>query len=130
MTTPQAAARYEAEHHFANRGRGVAVYNPHSKPEADLPVIYGFNNGGSVGWLQGVLIAEDGTPLGGHVCSSEGYMPHDLGILEDTRPDLHEEFRAHYPNGYRMSFVGHAVVAKHAALLRAIELCNAQPDAT
>lgn len=127
MTTPEAAARYEAQHQFENRGRGVAVHNPHSKPEAELPVIYGFNNGGSSGWLQGVLLAEDGTPLGGHICSSEGYMPHDLGVLVGTRPDRHEAFRAHYPDGYRMAFVGHVAVPQHEALLHAIELCNARP---
>lgn len=130
MTTPAAAALYEAQHQFENRGRGVAVHNPHGRPETELPVIYGFNNGGSAGWLQAVLVAEDGTPLGGHVCSSEGYMPHDLGILDGARPDRHEAFRSHYPDGYRMAFVGHAAVPQHEALLKAIELCNARPEVT
>jgi len=51
------------------------------------------------------LLAEDGTALGSHLCSAEGYMPHDLGILDGSRPDRHEDFRAHYPDGYRMDFV-------------------------
>jgi hypothetical protein len=103
-----------------------AVYNPNGRPVADLPVIYGFNNGGPVGFMHGQLIAEDGTALGSHVCSNEGYMPGDLGVREGTRKDRHETFRAHYPDGYRMEFVGHAEVPKHAALNRAFELHQKQ----
>jgi len=82
-----------------------AVYNPHGKPVDQLPAIYGFNNGGSPGLFSGVLIAEDGTGLGGHVCSHEWFMPGDLGVLEGSRSDRHEGFRQHYPDGYRMEFV-------------------------
>jgi hypothetical protein len=85
-------------------------------------VIYGFNNGGSAGLLSAVLIAEDGTTLGGHACSAEGYMPYDLGVIEGSRPDRHETFRAHYPEGYRMEFVPYADVAGHAALKEAFRL--------
>lgn len=121
MTTPAAAALYEAQHNLEMEGKGYAVFNPHGKPLSELPVIYGFNNGGSAGWLQAVAIAQDGTPLGGHVCSSEGYMRHDLGVLEGTRPDRHEQsYQKHYPDGYRMDFVGHANVKHHAGLQAAI----------
>lgn len=106
MTTPAREALYLAEHNVKMEGRGYAVFNPHDMPEHMLPVIYGFNNGGSPGWMMAQLVAQDGTPLGGHVCSSEGYMPHDLGILEGSRPDRHEGFQQHYPDGYRMEFVG------------------------
>lgn len=106
MTTPAAAKLYEAQHLLEWEGKGYAVFNPHGKPLEDLPVIYGFNNGGQPGWMSAVLIAEDGTGLGGHICSSEGYMRHDLGIFEGARPDRHEGFREHYPDGYRMDFVG------------------------
>ena len=69
-----------------------AVFNPLDLDPATLPVIYGFNNGGNPGtFYSGVLLAQDGTCLGGHACSAEGYMPHDLGILEGTRPDRHEK---------------------------------------
>lgn len=37
-----------------------AVYNPDDKPLEELPVIYGFNNGGPSDFLSGVLIAEGG----------------------------------------------------------------------
>lgn len=101
---------------------GYAVFNPHDKPVAELPVIYGFNNGGSAGWYSACLIAEDGTGLGGHICSHEGYMPGDLGILKDSGSDRHEGFKAHYPDGYRMDFVPHSQVRDHAALAEAFRL--------
>ena len=105
-----------------------AVHNPHDKPVTELPVIYGFNNGGSPGWYSGVLIAEDGTGLGGHLCSHEAYMYRDLGIEEGSRPDRHETFRAHYPDGYRMEFVSYAHVLGHPALNLAFERNAAQRE--
>jgi hypothetical protein len=122
MTTKAAEALYLAEHLVEWAGKGYAVYNPNYRPLADLPVIYGFNNGGSTGWYSGVLLAEDGTGLGGHVCSHEGYMRSDLGVLEGSRPDRHEAFRAHYPDGYRMDFVPMAEVKDHAGLDAAYQL--------
>ncbi len=128
MTTPAAAALYEAQHVYAHEHLRPAVFNPHNKPVSELPIIFGFNNGGSVGWLSAVLLAQDGTCLGGHCCSAEGYMPADLGILEGTREDRHQEFRQHYPDGYRMEFVGYDQVRTHAGLLKAIELAQAEQD--
>lgn len=116
MTTPAREALYLAEHLVDWEGKGYAVFNPHGKPLGELPVIYGFNNGGPAGLLHAVLIAEDGTCLGGHCCSAEGYMRHDLGILEGSRPDRHETFRKHYPDGYRMDFVPAADVMTHPGL--------------
>lgn len=130
MTTEAAAALYLAQHRYENEGRRWAVYNPHSKPLAELPVIYGFNNGGQREFLSAVLMAEDGTCLGGHCCSDEGYMEADLGILESTREDRHETFRAHYPDGYRMEFVGAGKVRSHAGLMRAYELNQAKAKET
>lgn len=125
MTTPAAAALYEAQHVYAHEGLGVATYNPRNVPVDSLPVIFGFNNGGKPGWMSAVLLAEDGTPLGSHLCSSEAYMPADLGILENTRPDRHEnDFRKHYPDGYRMEFVGSENISGHEALNAAIHLAS------
>lgn len=122
MTTDEAAARYEAAHVAQYQGRDTAVYNPHGKPVEELPVIYGWNNGGEPGWMSGELMAEDGTSLGGHVCSSEAYMLGDLGILEGFRGDRHETFRAHYPHGYRMAFVSKGDVRQHKGLMEAYRL--------
>lgn len=124
MTTPQAARLYEAQHLMEWGGKGYAVYNPHDKPIEELPVIYGFNNGGSPGMYCATLLAEDGTPLGGHACSSEGYMPHDLGVLKGARPDRHETFKEHYPDGYRMDFVSYDSVRSHPGLMRAVGLAK------
>lgn len=126
MTTPAAERLYLAQHLAEMADKGYAVYNPHNKPVEDLPVIYGFNNGGSPGWYSACLLAEDGEGLGGHLCSAEGYMLHDLGILEGSRPDRHETFRTHYPDGYRMDFVSAADVLTHAGLGAAYQLNQAK----
>lgn len=122
MTTPAMEKLYQAQHKAEMEGKRLAVYNPHKKPLDQLPIIYGFNNGGITGLLSAVLIAEDGHGLGGHACSHECYMMHDLGILEGTRPDKHETFKKHYPDGYRMMFVSYENVKKTPGLLEAFEL--------
>ena len=119
MTTAAAAAWRE---------KGYEVHNPHDKPLVELPVIYGFNNGGSYRWLDGVILTEDGTVLGGHLCSDEGYMPHDLGVLKGSRPNRHETFREHYPDGYRMEFVGYDDVEGHQGLRVACEANQAKAE--
>lgn len=121
MTTPAAARLYEAQHLYEMEGRRVAIFNPHNKPISELPVIYGFNNGGSPGWYSAVLLAEDGEAMGDHICSSEAYMPHDLGILEGTRPDRHKGFQEKYPDGYRMEFISAANVMTHEGLQKAYQ---------
>ena len=126
MTTPQAEALYEAQHVAQWNSQPVAVFNPHNKPIEELPVIYGFNDGGSPGWLSAVLISEDGTHLGGHICSSEAYMYHDLGILEGSSPKRHEIFRKYYPDGYRMEFVSYHDVEDHEGLKRAYEILDSK----
>ena len=128
MTTPVAAASCLAQHRHELRGRKVSVHNPKNKPVDELPVIFGFNNGGSPGWLDAILIAEDGTVLGSHCCSHESYMPHDLGILEGTRSDRHETFREHYPDGYRMQFVGYSDLQDCAPLNAALEKYGAAKE--
>ena len=128
MTTKAAAALYEAEHIAKYNGYPIAIYNPHNKEVRELPVIYGFNNGGSPGFMYAALVAQDGTGLGGHLCSSEAYMPADLGVLDGTRPDRHETFRQHYPNGYRMEFVSRIDVKHHKGLMEAINLNKERQD--
>src|ERR1700734_1317722 len=117
MTTAAAERLYLAQHQLELEGRKPAVFNPHGKPLEELPVIYGFNNGGSAGWYSAVAIAKDGNCLGGHCCSHEGYMEGDLGILEGTRPDRHQnDYQKHYPDGYRMEFVPSADIRTHEGL--------------
>lgn len=115
MTTEAAAAQYLAEH-LSSVSSEFAVHNPNNLPLENLPVIYGFNNGGRADVLHAILLTQDGTVVGGHCCSHEGYMAYDLGCLVGARPDRHEKFRKHYPNGYRMEFVGFAQISEHAGL--------------
>jgi hypothetical protein len=57
-------------------------------------------------------------------------MRHDLGILEGTRPDRHETFQQHYPDGYCMDFVPRDDVMTHEGLKAAYQLNQqkAAPD--
>lgn len=107
-----------------------AIYNPNDLPVDDLPAIYGWNNGGSPGWYSAVLLAEDGTGLGGHLCSHEAYVPGDLGLLPGSRPDRHETFKAHYPDGYRMVYVTPDEVMTHPGLSAAVERNQAKAEET
>ena len=116
MTTPAAEALYRAQHDLEMEGKRYAVYNPHNKQLEELPIIYGFNNGGTSGFLSAQLIAEDGAGMGSHLCSHECYMRADLGVLEGTRSDRHEGFQKHYPDGYRMAFVQSEHVEDHPGL--------------
>lgn len=105
-----------------------AVYNPNNKPVEELPVIYGFNNGGSREWYQGEIIAQDGTFLGSHICSHEGFMYGDLGVLAGSRSDRHEDFKKHYPDGYRMDFVSYNNAKTHEGLQMAFANNKALPE--
>lgn len=51
--------------------------------------IYCFNNGGQPGLLLAVAVCEDGHCLAQHVCSSEGFMPHDLGMVGTWKHDIY-----------------------------------------
>lgn len=122
MTTPAAEKLYLAQHELEWEGCKIAVYNPKDRPLFELPVIYGFNNGGSRDWYLAQLLSQDGTGLGSHLCSDEGYMRHDLGILEGSRPDRHEEFQKHYPEGYRMEFVPTRDLKSHVGFNEALKM--------
>lgn len=124
MTTPEAARTYEAEHLAEWAEKGWAIHNPHDKPVGELPAIYGFNNGGQTNFLHAQLLAEDGTMLGSHCCSAECYMPFDLGVLDGSSPSRHETFRKHYPDGYRMEFVGYADVGSHPGIQAAAKIAR------
>ncbi|MBN3848668.1 hypothetical protein G3N58_17825 [Paraburkholderia sp. Ac-20342] len=83
------------------------------------PKIYVFSNvvGGGDGPCY--AMAEDGTVVGSHYCSNEQWAIHDLGVTSDWH---HEEYRAHYPDGYEMEFVPVANRDAHASLKAALEL--------
>lgn len=125
MTTKAAANLYLAQHLAEWEGKGYEVYNPNNLPLEELPVIYGFNNGGSPSWYSALAMAQDGTVLGSHLCSHEAYMPHDLGVLAGSRPDRHKnDYQKHYPNGYRMDFIPREDINSHEGLQEAIRLAK------
>lgn len=86
------------------------------------PKIFCFSNVRDGGDGVAYAMAEDGTVLGSHWCSHEAYVPGDLGVTEGERPDRHETYKAHYPDGYEMEFVPAKDVKKHEGLGRAFDL--------
>jgi len=132
MTTAAAAAQYLAEYQQTIGGRKSVIYNPLGKDVKELPRIFGFNNGGSRNYLSALTLAENGVVLGSHLCSHEGYMPWDLGILEGTREDRHEkDYRTHYPEGYRMVWVSSDDFAENteeAKIIKALAMAANNKD--
>lgn len=120
MTTEAAERLYLTQHQYELHGRKTVVYNPNNLGK--LPTIYAFSGADKGGDGPAYALAEDGPCLGSHWCSQEGYVPSDLGVLEDCRPDRHEDYREHYPGGYRMEFVRAADIDSHAGLKAAMEL--------
>jgi len=87
-----------------------------------LPKIYCFSNRKDGGDGIAYAMAEDGHILGSHWCSDESYVSHDLGVTEGSRPDRHEIYKKHYPDGYEMKFVCVADVKAHKGLQKAFKL--------
>ena len=90
------------------------------------PKIYVFPNvlGGREGPCY--AMAEDGTVLGSHWCSSEHYASWDLGVTEGARPDRHESYSKHYPDGYEMEFIPSSDLDAHDGLQKAFKLNEAK----
>ncbi len=83
--------------------------------------IYGFNNGGSPGWYKAIAIGEDGAVVGSHICSSEAFMRHDLGI--NGSDWKHDSYDKHFGEGnWEIEWVPSDQVKSHPGLLKAIEL--------
>lgn len=96
------------------------IYNPLKKPEHELPVIFGFNNGGSKDNWNAVAIAENGKILSGHVCSNETFMLSDLGLVESS-PGMMGVYKEHYPDGFRTEFCSYTEVTENHLLMKALE---------
>lgn len=98
------------------------VFNPLNKPVEELPYIFGFNNGGSEGWWIAMAVSQNGHFLGSHVCSSEGFMPADLGLIDGGYVARREAYQKHYPEGYRTTFVSYKDVKDNAELQAAMTI--------
>ena len=92
------------------------------------PKIYCFSNVKNGRDGVAYAMAEDGTVLGSHLCSSESFVPHDLGVAEGSRPDRHEEYKKHYPEGYDMEFIRANDIETHEDLQEAFRLNRLQGD--
>ena len=67
------------------------------------PKIYVFCNSCSHEWHSFMAIAEDGTYLGGHICSSHCFAAHDMGVIETGwKRDVYAK---HYPEGFHVVLV-------------------------
>lgn len=96
-------------------GTGILVSAP--TPENDVecpscegygdakPKIFVFSSSPTGGEGPCYALAEDGTCLGSHWCSNEGWAKFDLGVEPGTRPDRHKDYAEHYPDGYEMEFI-------------------------
>lgn len=105
MITAEEAKRHLNETFLESCLKNYTYWNPEGKSLENLKVIIGFSNGGMQGWMQGVLISEDGEVLGTHISHDEQHMLADLGIVRGSAPHRHVVFRERYPGGYRMHFV-------------------------
>jgi hypothetical protein len=101
---------------------GWEVFNPYDKPLDELPIIFVFVNGHALGGPIGVALSENGHDLGSHACSSEGYVPGDLGARPGFRKDRHtNQYQTHYPDGYRMEYVPSQQIDEHKKLQAAFK---------
>lgn len=96
-------------------------YNPNNLAIEELPTIYGFNNGGQVGLIDAVLMAEDGTFLANVCCSDERFIQFDLGLMTGSRPDMQTMMRNHYPEGFKCEFVTYDMVKSNKGLQNAFK---------
>lgn len=89
---------------------------------SEKPKIYVFSNVRGGGDGIALAMAADGKVLGSHWCSHEGFASEDLGVTPGCRPDRHEAYAKHYPDGYEMEFVRSADVASHPGIKEAYRL--------
>jgi hypothetical protein len=98
----------------------MRIYNPHSKPTKELPVIFGFPAGRykNSGNFEGILLAEDGTVLGKHLSSDEAWLATDLGLTDNSSKHV-DDMTKHYPEGFRCEYVKWDDVHTNAGLVTA-----------
>lgn len=72
------------------------------KERMEKPKIFAFNNGGSPGWYSMTALSEDGVFLAGHICSSDDFGPHDMGVTSDWK---HDTYKKYYPDGFEVLWV-------------------------
>ena len=68
-------------------------------------------------------LAEDGTGLGGHLCSDPSWVSHDMGISSDWH---HTDYDEHYPNGYTLVFLKPEELDTHENFQKAYKINQAK----
>ena len=97
------------------------AYGVPSVDMSDKPKIFVWCNRCEPEWHSASAMAEDGTALGGHICSSHSFIAHDMGINENGwKRDIYAE---HYPDGFEVVWVEDP---KHHAGLDAAYKLNQQ----
>lgn len=106
-------------------GHPFVVYNPHGRELGELPTIFMFANSSGPGWISAVSLAENGVALGGHGCSSEFYVPYDLGAIGGYRADRHaNDYETFYRNGYACEYIPQDQIMKHERLMSLVSNVN------
>lgn len=83
--------------------------------------IYGLLNGGSGDWLEAIALGDDGFVVGSHICSSEDWMPHDLG-MDGQSNWKHENYNKQYGEGnWETEFVPNSKIDTHEGLQAALK---------
>lgn len=97
------------------------IYNPYGKKWSELTPIYGYHLGTKGGWMTGVLLGADGREWKREFYQTEDEMRLGLGMIKDTRRDIHKLLEQKYKGGYYTEFVQERDVYDHTGLLAAIE---------
>lgn len=66
--------------------------------------IFGFINDENAFGFQAIAIGEDGKVVASHICSSESWAVHDLG-MDGQSNWKHDLYNAAYPGGWETEFV-------------------------
>lgn len=85
--------------------------------EKHTPKIYVWCNNCAPEWHSAIAMAEDGHVLAGHVCSSHGFIMHDMGVDEDGWK--RDKYAEHYPDGFEVEYVDNARIREHAGAMAA-----------
>ena len=86
------------------------------------PKIYIFGQRHPSG-IHAQALAEDGTALAGHLCSSWFFVAHDMGIESDWKHDIYDK---HYPDGYDLVLVEGDELRSHEGFQAAVQANHAQ----
>ena len=85
------------------------------------PKIYVFCNSCSRDWHVALAMCEDGHVLASHVCSHHGFIPGDMGVMDDASDwsGKRKLYAQHCPDGYEIVWLATTDEARASAGLDA-----------